>query len=551
MDSTVNKFDIAVIGGGASGLMAALSAAMYLNSEGQTARIAILEACDKVGKKILATGNGRCNFTNRNLDASTDDKVHDMTLKRYHSVEDIKKDAGELAGSVISKFGYRDAVKFFESLGLITVSDDMGRLYPYTQLSSSVLDLLRLELEEHRVHELCYYPIDKLEHKDGSWLLHSGDMLTYAKKVIFSVGGLASPSWNDGKTGYELLKALGLKITPTFPALTQIKCDTKGMAALKGIRHASKVAVLADNRIVKTERGELQFSDGALSGICIFELSRLVSEFFTCGTVDSKKASSIEVSVDLMPNLTVAQLERELLRRITDHGSLPIEKLFTGILHKNLGQAVIKTVYEGTLNRPCEALDEKIAEKLAYAAKNLRFKPSKVSPWQSAQVTAGGLSTSELDPATLETKLRGLYVTGEIIDIDGDCGGYNLQWAWSSGYVAGRAAAKALLDSFDDDEAEIDAEIKKITKKSKAESTRKKQPAKEKAPSASRKKQPAEKKAAPEKKKETVSKKAAKSAVKKVSNSPVALPKAKPIPFSPLKTSASSRKKTAKRDGTK
>jgi len=154
LDSSANRFDIAVIGGGASGLMAALSAAMYLKSVGQTARIAILEACDKVGKKLLATGNGRCNFTNRNLDASTDDKVHDLTLKRYHSVEDIKKTAGNVAGTVIAGFGYRDAVSFFESLGLITVSDDMGRLYPYSQISSSVLDLLRLELEAHRVHEL-------------------------------------------------------------------------------------------------------------------------------------------------------------------------------------------------------------------------------------------------------------------------------------------------------------------------------------------------------------------------------------------------------------
>ncbi len=548
MDSSANKFDIAVIGGGASGLMAALSAAMYLKSNGQTARIAILEACDKVGKKLLATGNGRCNFTNRNIDASTDDKVRDLTLKRFHSVENIKGQPGELAVSVISQFGYRDTISFFESLGLVTVSDDAGRLYPYSQLSSSVLDLLRLELEAHRVHELCYYPIDKLEYKDGMWLMHSGDMLTCAKKVILATGGMASPSWNNGTSGYALLKKLGLKMTATYPALTQIKCDSKSMAALKGIRHASKVAIIADGRIVKTERGELQFSDSALSGICIFELSRLVSEFFTCGTVDGKKVSSIEVSVDLMPSLSVSQLERELLRRISAHGSMPIEKLFTGILHKNLGQAVIKSVYEGSLNRPCEALDEKIAEKLAYSAKNLRFKPSKVSPWQSAQVTAGGLSASELDPVSLETRLKGLFVSGELIDIDGDCGGYNLQWAWSSGYIAGNSAARSLTDdSYDNVIVDINTESEKKAKKEKKASGSSAQAAKHSNKKHTAKSTSSHKKHTPEKKKE-----ATKKAVKEEkAHVPVAPPKAKPIPISTIKTATSERRKSSRRNGVK
>ncbi|NLD87014.1 MAG: aminoacetone oxidase family FAD-binding enzyme [Clostridiales bacterium] len=558
MDPTVNRFDIAIVGGGASGLMAALSAARYLKEENRTARIAILEACDKVGKKLLATGNGRCNFTNRNLDGATPEKVRDLVSKRYHSVGDKKGGAGELTGSVITTFGHREALAFFESFGMVTVSDDGGRFYPYSQHSSSVLDILRLELEALRVHELCYYPIDRIERDGDMWLLHSSEMKSCAKRVIVASGGLSSPSYADGRSGYELLKSLGLKFTATFPALTQIKCDSSKLAALKGVRHTSKVSIIADGRTVKAERGELQFADGALSGICVFELSRLVSEYYTCGTVDGKKVSNIEVSVDLLPSISEAVLSKELKRRISQRRDMPIEKLFTGIFHKNLGQAVIKSVYDGSLARMCSALDNNIAEKLAYAAKNMICKPSGVSPWQSAQVTAGGLSQQELNPSTLETRFEGLYVTGELIDVDGDCGGYNLQWAWSSGYVAGRSAAMSLLSGDEPISREEEIIPPVLAEKKKRKSTPKKKDSVKKEPEKKKSSRTIDKRSvkkvihqtdpAPA---DSTSQKSSTSENKTASKSqkrpkrfhvPVEVPKAKPIPTSTGKPSGRKKK---------
>lgn len=423
-----NTLDIAVIGGGASGLMAAIAAAN--ETEG---KIAILERQDRVGRKLLATGNGRCNFTNLHTDQGS-----------YQGGDSY------FINSVFKALNVEDTLEYFRDMGLLFRQEPDGRIYPRSGQANSVLDVLRLEIACLGVECLCGFEVDKLFLKNGLWHIQGGSKEVLAKKVILAGGGKASPDLGGTDKGLGLAAEAGHLLVPIFPSISPIKVASPSTKGLKGIRSLVEIWAAADGKLIKKEKGELQFNETGLSGICVFNLSRLAGEYFTHGTVLGVKCTSLKIVVDLMPEYQLDQILKLLFKRQANYSHTPLDNLMTGIFPKRLGEFLVKEVYEGSLNQPCSNLTRENLIALAKLIKNLEFIPAEMASWTNAQICAGGVDCGELNPLTLESLLRpGLYLAGEIIDVDAPCGGFNLQWAWSSGYLAGKSAALALKDGLE------------------------------------------------------------------------------------------------------
>ncbi len=386
------KNNVAVIGGGASGILAAIFAAR------SGAAVTILEKNPRIGKKILATGNGRCNFTNVN--ACTDD---------YNS---------DFVQYALEKFTPADVIDFFEELGLLSREEAEGRVYPLSGQGAAVLDVLRLELSRLSVKIVAEFDVEKIEKKGDLFEITSKNQTVKADKVIVATGGMASPkSGSDGK-GYELLKRFGHKTTKLIPSLVQLKTEK----SVGGVRAYGKVTI--ENGICET--GEIQFNNYGISGIPVFSIAKYV-----------KKGES--VFLDLLPDYT----EEEVFGVLKKRPKQTMESYLIGILNKALGQFLLKECGISPLSKMSDDLRDDEIMRIAKKIKCWRFDVTGTMPWENAQVTSGGIELSEIDEKTMESKLiKGLYVTGELLDIDGPCGGYNLHWAWASGKLAGSEAAR-------------------------------------------------------------------------------------------------------------
>ena len=396
---------IGIIGGGASGMAAALAAA-----ENPNATVLVFERQARVGKKLLATGNGRCNLTN-----CSDLEGH------YHGEE------AEFAKSALEKFSVSDTLSWFRSLGLFTVTEESGRVYPFSDQANSVVDVLRLAMEKDNITLYTGYEVQKLRRKGSVFCINEE---IECDRLIIACGGLAGTKLGGSMAGYKLLSKFGHKSTRLHPSLVQIKCDWHGSVALKGVRAECSVKILKDGECLKQGSGEIQFTEFGLSGPVMFELSRDV-----CSTPGNWAAE-----LDLLPNWSEPDIREELERR--RNTNLPIEELLTGVLHNRLGRVLVKSA--GIKNRKFakELTDGEILD-ICKTVKFCQIDLTEPLGMDAAQVTAGGVYTRDFDPMTMESRLvPGLYACGEVLDIDGDCGGYNLQWAWSSGRLAGLSAGK-------------------------------------------------------------------------------------------------------------
>ena len=396
---------IGIIGGGASGMAAALAAA-----ENPNAKVLVFERQARVGKKLLATGNGRCNLSN----------LHALE-GGYHGEEP------SFADFALEKLSPVATLEWFRSLGLFTVAEDSGRVYPYSDQANSVVDVLRLALQKENITLHTSFEVQKIRKQENGFLINDE---YFCDKLIIACGGLAGTKLGGSMAGYKLLAKFGHKSTKLRPNLVQIKCDWHGSAALKGVRANCNVKILRDGETFNESTGELQFTEMGLSGPVIFEISRDVC--YGSGEWTAK--------LDLLPACEEETLLRELMRR--KQTALPTEELLTGILHNRLGRVLSKSVgIPG--NGFVKDLSDNSLQELCCAVKMLEIRLTEPLGMDAAQVTAGGVYTRDFDPATMESKLvPGLYACGEVLDIDGDCGGYNLQWAWSSGRLAGLNAGK-------------------------------------------------------------------------------------------------------------
>ena len=401
---------IGIIGGGASGMAAALAAAKNKNNE-----VLLFERQARLGRKLLATGNGRCNLTN--LYACADS---------YHG------DEAGFAEFALEKYSVSDTLAWFCGLGLYTVAEDSGRVYPYSDQANSVVDVLRFALEKENIKVLTGIEIERVSKNGNAFTVKAGENSFACDKLVVACGGLAGTKLGGSMSGYKLLRSLGHHCTKLRPTLVQIKSDWHGCAALKGVRANCRAAIYKDDELYAQSVGEIQFTEYGLSGPVIFEISRDVCQ---------SKGDWV-CKLDMLPNMT----QNDLLAFLQSKRDtkLTAEDLLTGILHNRLGRVItaavgirgnllISELADGQLNEVCSA------------AKSFSVSLKEPMGMDSAQVTAGGVLTDEFDPKTMESRLvPGLYACGEVLDIDGDCGGYNLQWAWSSGRLAGTAAGGML-----------------------------------------------------------------------------------------------------------
>ncbi len=391
---------IIIIGGGASGMMAALTA-----SEEKNNTVILLERQARLGRKLLATGNGRCNLTNEKL-----------TPAAYHGQEP------DFCSVALRQFPVEETLALFHSLGLLTLTEPSGRVYPLSDSANSVLDVLRLTLEQRRnVRLVTACEVTALGKEAGRFWLRTSEERVESDCVLVCAGGAAGGRLGGTESGYRLLEAFGHTRTPIYPALVQLCVREELVRALKGIR--VQVAIAYENNRYS---GELQFTDYGVSGPVIFDLSRQAA---ICGGT---------LELDFLPQLTQQALLRLLNDRCNALPSLPSQELLTGMLHNRLGRVLLKQC-DISFTQPCNTLTQAQLTALTATAKHLALTLSGTMGLEQAQVTAGGIRTAEFDETTLESKLcGGLYAAGEVLDIDGDCGGYNLQWAWSSGRLAGK-----------------------------------------------------------------------------------------------------------------
>ena len=389
-------------------MAAAIEASTNKNNE-----IILFERHARVGRKLQATGNGRCNLSN----------VHAQLLN-YHGQNP------EFVKNAFQQFGVENTLKWFADLGLFTVTEDSGRVYPYSDQANSVVDVLRFGLDQSNVCVSTATEIQKVKRQDNGFLLDYGEGTVLCDRLIVACGGLAGTKLGGSMAGYKILTKLGHKCSRLRPALVQIKSDWPEVVSLKGVRTNCNIKILKDEELFSQSSGELQFTEYGLSGPVIFEVSRDV-----CAEPGNWTAE-----IDFLPHVSSQQLYQELLRR--KQTCLPQSEILTGILHNRLGRVLTQMVGVGGTSLVCNVHDE-LLRQICTCVKSFRISLTEPLGMENAQVTAGGILTEQFNSATLESKIvPGLFACGEVLDIDGDCGGYNLQWAWSSGRLAGMSAGK-------------------------------------------------------------------------------------------------------------
>ncbi|MBQ9964635.1 MAG: aminoacetone oxidase family FAD-binding enzyme [Clostridia bacterium] len=397
-----------IVGGGAAGLAAAIFCARKLGGE----RILLLEKAPRVGKKLLATGNGTCNITNRHADPS-----------HYHGA-----DAARFCAPALEAFPPSACVEFFRSLGIVCAPREAGREYPLCEQAAAVLDCMRLELAALGVTERCDAAVTAIRPTKNGFTVHTADETVSARHVIVCTGGAASPSLGGSAEGYTLVTALGHRKTPLFPSIVQVKTDVTYVKAMKGLRTDATVRFLLDGKEQCSHTGELLFTEYGISGPAVMQISRAVGDW------ERRKRGVMTAQIDLLPSFSLTDLTAELSRR----PKRPAEHFLTGLLNKRIGQTVCRAAglsLTDPVNDPA---------RLAHLIKAFPLTVHGTQGFGGAQVTAGGIDTNDVDPHTMQSRLvKHLYLIGELLDIDGDCGGYNLQWAWASAYAAAQAVIGA------------------------------------------------------------------------------------------------------------
>lgn len=406
--------EVIIIGGGASGMMAAIIAAR----EGK--EVCIVEGLSRVGKKILVTGNGRCNMSNTCL-----------LPRHFHSSQKID------VSSVLERFGYQEMEDFFKELGILPLIEGT-KVYPLSEQATTVLDVLRMEMERLGVEVITDTKIIALKKKKQGWQLQDTHQNTFeAECVVVATGGMVNASMGCDGTGYDLLKQVGHTLRTPFPILVHVLSSSPYCKMMKGTKVKAMVSVAVEGQVVREEYGEVLFTEDGLSGPPIFQISRQVSK----AALEKKKAV---VSLDLFEKLDEESLITMLYQRIALHPERKVEDLLIGMLHKRVIMPVLKASGITAIHRTCDALEYEEVIALVKTLKDFKFNTQGTRGYKFAQVTAGGICVSEIDFSTMRSlKAQDLYITGEVMDVDGDCGGYNLQWAWATGYIAGKSIARS------------------------------------------------------------------------------------------------------------
>ncbi|HCX44100.1 MAG TPA: aminoacetone oxidase family FAD-binding enzyme [Oscillibacter sp.] len=395
--------NVCVIGGGAAGMLAALTAA----ENGH--HVLLLERQSRVGRKLLATGNGRCNLSN-----------HHVSPAHYHG-------GAGFCDFALSQFDVGETLQYFASLGLLTVSEASGRIYPMSNMAGSVLDVLRYALERLEIDLQTGQTVTAVRKMPEGFSVKTETDTFSARCLILAAGGAAGSKVGGGMDGYRLAKSLGHHRTALYPSLVQLKTDPTYPRALKGVKAQCGISICRGSQVLARNSGEVLFTEYGVSGPAIFDLSRSVSA----------GGSDLTCLLNFFPDWEEAEVLHWLSQRQAAMAAHEASTLLTGSCHTRLGQMICKSA--GFTNQRAAGLTRDDLRRIARQATHFALPITGTCGFDQAQVTAGGLDTSEFDPRTLQSRLvPGLYACGELLDIDGDCGGYNLQWAWSSGRLAGK-----------------------------------------------------------------------------------------------------------------
>ncbi len=404
----MKKKQILIVGGGASGMIAAIVASR------NGSEVTILERNNRIGKKILVTGNGRCNYTNV-----------------YANGNDYNNPSFVEYG--LSIFNPQKTMSFFSELGIVPKVEQEGKAYPLSEQASSIIDVLLYEINRLKINVVTEAFVTNIIYTGNGFDIYLEDGRVYSTdKVVISTGGNAMPKTGSDGAGYELAKQLGHDITNVFPALVKLKLDSPYLKHLEGIKMPAIVELLHNNEVVEKEEGDVLFGNYGISGPTILQLSRTAMRLF-------QKNQKVYIKLILVSSLT----KEEVVNRFKNSANKPVDFSLIGLINKRYISAILKEAGVEKQNTLVKDVPKVNVNKLIDLLFDWRFEVKGSKSFHDAQVTAGGVSTDQIDNKTMESKsIKGLYFTGEVMDIDGRCGGYNLQWAWSSGYLAGESASK-------------------------------------------------------------------------------------------------------------
>lgn len=394
---------IGIIGGGAAGIMAALQIKGH--------EVHIFERNDRIGKKLLATGNGRCNYTNLN-----------MGPEYYHGGErDFVKPA-------LNFFGKEETIDFFKSHLMLSTSIENGRTYPVTLKASSVLNLFLRELNKKNIYIHTNYFLRQIEKKEAGFKLQFKDEEPfYVDRVVFATGGMSMPVSGSDGNGYRILKSMGHSLVEPFPGLVQVKLKSEFLRHLAGTKVVGEVRLIKDGKVIGREEGDLLFTKYGISGPPILDLSRKVGESLN---------SKLYMEIPFVNNLEKG-FESFAVNAFNNSDST-LGEFIEGVCDKKFLR-VVEALINIDKNTPLKEINDSLRDKIIQVLQSTRFEVEGLNGYGESQVTCGGISTEEVNSETMESKIvKGLYLIGEVLDVDGDCGGYNIQWAFSSAALCGK-----------------------------------------------------------------------------------------------------------------
>ena len=434
----MEKRELIVVGAGAGGLMAAVTAARL------GAQVTLLEGTGRCGRKLSQTGNGKCNFTNLSL-TGNEYRSEDMTFPRQ----------------IINVFPPESVISFFESIGVLPKYRG-SYVYPLSDQASTVTEALYWELKRLGVELRYDCALQSLQaNVGGAFLLDTAGGSFSAKAVILCMGSKAFPLTGSDGSGYRIAESLGLRVTPLAPALCGLQAKNPRFAEMAGVRTEAGLTLAIDDEKRAEEMGELQLTEYGISGIPVFQLSGRAGQALL-------RESRVTVYIDFLPQMEKKRLKELLLDRRESMAALPAERLLLGILNDKLALALLREAgilpeQAGSKGSGKSKKPDKKQKGIIYSGKKIREISNEAmirlfdllkgyaaeivgsQPFETAQCVSGGVDTREVFPESCECrKIPGLYLAGELLDVDGSCGGYNLQFAWSSAWLAGRAAAKKL-----------------------------------------------------------------------------------------------------------
>lgn len=399
---------VVIVGGGASGMLSAIGCAKNGN------KVTLIEKNQRVGKKLLATGNGRCNLTN--INASED----------YYFGNNNK-----FVNKVLDRFTVKDTIEYFENLGISCKEEDEGKIFPRSDQASSILDVLRYKMQKLDIDIQLEQTVKSIQKKKDRFHITTLEDKKYTSdKVILCTGGKSLTTDKKGCTGYEIASSLGHSIVPLFPSLVQLTLKGKYFKRIDGVKIYSR-AYLTDEKenILDSFISDILFTSYGISGPAILQLSKVAGEYL-------QKDKKIYINVNIIDK-TPEEIFTILEKRISISPEKNTEFFMVGLINKRLIPVILLESGITNMKNPCSTLSKNQILSISHTLSNLKYQITGNRGWQFAQVTSGGINTDEIDNLTMQSKIvKGLYFAGEVVDIDGRCGGFNLQWCWSSAYVA-------------------------------------------------------------------------------------------------------------------